>query len=337
ARAELTQIFSDGWEGSLAAAAFSRKRFDTTQGADSYAGLFWRAEGEVRREGKSRRPRFGFTYSQETGNSNQLNDPGPIRSGGIYAQEEFSLGRWELVAGTRAETNNIYGSALTYRVGSGYWLQPETLALRAHYATGFKGPSLYQTYSAFGSADLNPERSRGAELSLAWQGENARAEAAIFYQGFRELVDFAPNPSPGRFYNLGRVATKGMELSGEHSFGPVLMQNAFTWLSAREAGGNPLLRRPEITNNLRFSYVGATWGGGLDLRFNGRRYDLNPVDYTRERLASFFVVGARASYRASSVWKITGRAENLLNRRYQETSGFGTPPLSFYLGAETEL
>lgn len=339
-RAEALHVNRHGLESSVAASFFDRNRDDNTLGRNDYhRGNLWKLEARVRRVVGAHTPLVGVEYAEESGRSSEVQERNRFRAGAIYAQEEWRPGRWQLLAGARFDHHSEQGRAFTYRFGSGYWLVPEALRLKGSVGTGFKAPSLYQTYSAFGTRNLQPERSLGGDLGFEWHHEEWQGELAFFANRYRELVDFNPNPAPGRYYNLGRANTRGLELSLERRFGLFLVRDSATFLRTRdEATKQKLLRRPAFTNTLEAGHVmGDFVGLNLLFRYVGKREDVHPVLYTRQAMPGFFTVGADFFHRISDDWKVVARGENLLNRHYQETSGYGVPGASGYLGAEAEF
>ena len=337
-RGEALHVGSAGMESSLAASFFDRNRDDNTLGRNDYhRGNLWKLEARLRRPFGEHTPLVGAEYAEESGRSSEVRDRHRFRAGAIYAQEEWKPGRWQLLAGARYDHHSEQRGAFTYRFGAGYYLVPEQLRLKGSVGTGFKAPSLYQTYSAFGTRNLQPERSLGGDIGFDWQAEDWRAELSFFANRYRELVDFTPTPAPGRYFNLGRANTRGLELSAERRFGLFVLRNATTFLRTRD-GQEKLLRRPSLTNTLEAGYVmGDFVGLNLHFRYVGKRDDVHPVLYTRQRMPSFFTVGADFFHRVSERWKVVARGDNLLNRHYQETSGYGVPAVSGYLGAEAEF
>jgi len=79
--------------------------------------------------------------------------------------------------------------------------------------------------------------------------------------------------------------------------------------------------------------VGAT----LQARFVGIRTDVHPTTLTRQTMPAFFTLGLDLFHHLGGGMRAVARGENLLDRRYQETSGFGVAGLSGYAGIEADL
>jgi vitamin B12 transporter len=141
-----------------------------------------------------------------------------------------------------------------------------------------------------------------------------------------------------RYFNIGRAHSHGLELSLRRSLRAFELRDTLTTIQAKdEVTGMKLLRRPALMNTFELSYEkGERLGATLLGRYVGRRDDLHPSLFTRQEMPPFFTLGWDGFYRLGE-GKIFARAENLLDRHYQETSGFGTAGRSFYLGIEGSL
>ena len=164
-----------------------------------------------------------------------------------------------------------------------------------------------------------------------------RSELNAFGNRFRDQIDF--NLLTNRYFNQSRAETYGLEWSLERRLGRFRAGNSFTLLRAVDpATGLRLLRRPLWTNTLevglsREKQYGATLLG----RFVGEREDVHPVLYTRQNMPAFFTLGANFFHAIDEGIRVVARGENLFDRRYQETSGYGVAGLSGYAGIEADL
>src|SRR5436190_763622 len=89
---------------------------------------------------------------------------------GYFTQATMIVGRSVVMAGGRLDDNSQFGSHGTYRVGLVYSLAADT-RLRASAGTGFKEPTFFENYAhgfTLGNPDLDPERSRSVEITLAY-------------------------------------------------------------------------------------------------------------------------------------------------------------------------
>ena len=85
---------------------------------------------------------------------------------------------------------------------------------------------------------------------------------------------------------------------------------------------------------------------GLGAAYNGRMLDtalrtsdpfIFPLIPERVTLKDYWVVSATASYKLTPALEVYGRAENVLDQRYQEVYGFQTSGLAIYGGMRMTL
>lgn len=335
-RAEATHV-ENGYEWITAGSLFSRDRNDNTVAPAYYRSHLWKTESSVSRAFGAHTPTLGAEYYEEVGRSSEIQGRRKFRAGAAFLHDRFASERWEATLGGRLDFHSEHSAAGNFGLGAAYWLSPGTLQARAHLGSGFKAPTLYQTYSSYGSPSLAPSRSLGGDIGLLWRSGKWEVELGYYANRFRQLIDFDPVRS--RYFNIGRAESHGVEAGLAREIGSLRIRDTFTTTHAVDkVTGLKLPRRPVLSNALEFIYDrSGRRGGNLFLRYVGKREDIHPVLYTRQSMPAFFTVNLDLYYRLSAAWKITARGENLLNRHYQETSGFGTAGRSGYLGLEAEL
>jgi len=115
--------------------------------------------------------------------------------GGYLQVRGETARRFCLTAGLRVDGHSKFSPQLTWRVGPAFWLPETGTKLSAIVGTGFKAPSLFQLYSAYGNPALRPEESLGFDAGIEqslWQ-DKAALGAAFFYNDFDKLISFDPN------------------------------------------------------------------------------------------------------------------------------------------------
>ncbi len=326
-------------ELTVAGSYASHDRDDNTNGNNFYNASLWKAESILRKPGIGAHSfTAGAEYGEEAGRSSQITGGlRRFREGGVYLQDQLKYGAFHAVAGARLDLHSDADSAATYRIGLGYWIVEHFLRLKSSVGTGFKAPSLYQTYSIYGSPTLKPEKSLGGELGLELSGADWSTELTFFGNRFRDMIDF--NLVTNRFFNQSRAETYGLEWSSEHRFGFFHLGNALTLLRAFDSDTHlALLRRPRFTDTLQFGFLRTgVLGANIQARYVGPREDSHPVLLTHQTMPAFWTLGADFFHTLGDGLRFVGRGENLLNRQYQETSGFGVPALSGYAGVEADL
>jgi vitamin B12 transporter len=326
-----------GWTLNSAASLFSKNRDDNTAGPSFYRSNIWKIESLAKRTFENHAPSFGADFSKEMGRSSDFTDRKSFQSFASFLQWDWQKKSFHGSHGGRVDFHSEHKRALTYRTALGYWISPEVLRLKTSIGSGFKAPSLYQTFSLYGSRNLQPTKSISRDLSLEWLGEDWQTELGAFQNHYREYIDFQSTPAPGRYLNIGKAETAGLEFSHRHQLGFFFLDTALTWMNARDrSNGNKLRRRPNLSGFGEFGFrKGDFAGAALQMRWVGKREDTLPIfPYSAQSMPSFAVFGAEIFHRVKTDWKFSLRVENILNRAYQETSGFGTLDRSFYLSVE---
>lgn len=271
-----------------------------------------------------------------------------------HALLEWLGERVNLAAGIRIDDHSGFGSEWSFgangnvRIGGGW-------RIRASYGEGFKVPSLFQLFSDFGNAILQPERSRSYDIAVEMGDRNDSRHAAltVFRRDTKNLIDFVScfgvavgictNRPFGTYDNVGKARAEGVELELGAEIAPGLrVQAAYTYLKAtdRTPGGfnrgNELSRRPRhaatISADWETPLSGLTLGG--DLRIVGRSFD-DAGNFAR--LGGYAVATLRASMPVSDAVELFGRIENIGDERYQTAAGYATAGRSAFIGARARF
>ncbi len=297
------------------------------------------------------------------GASNSENDR---RNHASYTQFSWQRGGVALNGGIRAESNERFGTAATWKAGA-VWRSPsQRTRLRAAAGTGIKEPTFFETYATgftTGNPDLEPEHSTSFEAGVDQKlGGGARLSLTGFSQSYRDLIQYTSSPPTERgpnYHNVAKARSRGMEAEAVVDAGPVQLTATYAWLETevQDAGfqegpgatfvaGEPLLRRPEHTAGAAtFVRIGEAAGLELGLRHTGERLDRDfatfpatPVmlpAYTVVDLAAEFQVAAARAGRPGLT--LTLRAENLTGTKYEEAWGFAAPGRGVYVGGRVAV
>ncbi len=253
-------------------------------------------------------------------------------------------GDWiDLNGSVRFDKNSSTSNKTTYKAGLA--LHPLTgVKVTANYGTGFKAPSLNDLYfpaSAFssGNPNLKPESSRGWDAGISYKFDHDALQAGLglvwFDQSYKDLIVWQ-GPPPTFFFspaNIGKARTKGLEVSGNLSYGPVYLNANWTYLSAKDSNtGDLLARRAKESGNVT---VGTTVAGfNLEVAWHlvGPRFssagNVKPMQ-------GYQKTDVRASYAINEQWKLTGRVDNAGDKVYEEISGYSVLGRAWYAGLST--
>lgn len=233
----------------------------------------------------------------------------------------------------RRDRDSEFGGKTTGGLAWGYRFAPGW-RVSAAAGTAFRVPTLYQRFSEYGQAGLQPESSRNIELGLHWQQDASRFDITAYRNRVRNLIVFGaagPCLSPwGCFENAGRARLQGVTITGAHRLGGVNLSASLDLQQPRNVGTGKLLpRRAQRQFKLAADTRVAGWTLGAEWQAVGRRWDdaANTV-----RLGGHGLVNLYAKTTIARQWDLLARVDNLNGKTYQLASGYATPPRSLFVG-----
>ncbi|MBV9932097.1 MAG: TonB-dependent receptor [Alphaproteobacteria bacterium] len=225
--------------------------------------------------------------------------------------------------------------------------------LHAGYGEGIAQPTFYDLYGFFpgafrGNPSLRPERSRSAELGVAWGGRSFSASLTGFTARLEdEILDvFDPVTFLSSTANAsGRSRRRGIEAALEFRPARALRLAAnYTYLDADEqkAAGTALVRevrRPRHSANLVAAWTGGRLSASGTAAYVGARNDVNFDVFPAQtvRLHPYVLASARLGYRLTKQVELYVRAENAFDARYQDAVGYATAGRTVYAGLRLRL
>jgi vitamin B12 transporter len=268
---------------------------------------------------------------------------------------EAQLNLWDRLfatAGVRQDEYNVFGSATTYRVTSGYLIKETGTKLRGSYSTGFRAPTINQMFFPnFGNPNLKPERSQGLDAAIEQTLPNELGTISVgyFWTRYRDLILSAQDPvacGTGPFganfcaLNLGLATARGFEATVKlHLYRDqpwakslnLLVHYMYTDTDNFQNG--QATRVPKWPLNqwsaiLSYQPIEAL-RANLEGRYVGERFNnvgnSNPIP-------SFLVWNLSASYDVTKYMQAYLRFDNIFNEKYEEILFFGTPIRSIFGG-----
>ncbi len=308
---------------------------------------------------------FGYRVENENGMiSNLAYDsftPGQRLENDVYAQQQLTLGRLNVIAGARFVHNSDFGNTGVPRValtllalrGSNFF---SGTRLRFSYATGFMEPALYQVADGppyyVPNPALLPERTRAFEAGIQQNFLAGRwvFNATYFNNLFHDQIEFADNQQGlGQFFNVQQSLAHGAELQLQGKIGSRILLNAsYTNLSTEylEAPlctpanfcdpvfdtGNPLLRRPRQSATTLLTYSGNRWGADLGASVVGRRPDSDFEGFGVTHAAGYALVNMGFWRAINQHVTAYANAGNVLNQHYNEVVGYPAITANFRAG-----
>ena len=241
----------------------------------------------------------------------------------------FSFLRFE--AGQRADFKKFKDQISTYQIGATIIDQ-----IRIEYSTGFKQPSLFQLYSAYGNTSLQPEKSTSFSVSYE---KNITADWSTSITGFDNhfsnlILIFG---SPQHYENVAESQTKGVEAATGLRFPDqqFSVQLALGYQEPKDLSQNDwLVRRPLRTASLKLRKEYEKLGLGLAAVHNGDRRD-KTGSTSYGTINSYTYVNATVDYQKNESLTFFARGQNILNNRYETSYTFYDEGANFSVGAET--
>jgi vitamin B12 transporter len=286
----------------------------------------------------------GFDYQEEIGDSqsswgssyNITNKS--VNTKSFFIQNKLTLFQGlSFTLGARHDDHQTFGGEDTYKGALAYFYENTGTKVRGSYGTGFHAPSLYQLYSSYGDTNLKPEESKGYDVGIDQElfDKKVLLSATYFHTKIDDLIDW--NSLTSKYYNVGKVKTKGWETS--FSVKPLTwlsfdVHYTYTEAKNKDEGdtnnGNDLIYRPKHAGGASLNIEPLEkLNVNLNTQYVGRRYrntgnTAEMPDYTLFNLA--------ASYDMMKWLKIFGRVENLTDQKYQSIYKYGEPGIGFYGG-----
>lgn len=273
-------------------------------------------------------------------------------------------GNWNHIlygaANIRYDSNSRYGNYVTWRVAPAIHIPGTGTVIKASGGTGFHGPSLYQlfgnqvgpSYAELGNRSLRAERLIGYDVGVDQKLAADRLHfGATWYESHeRNLIqsttayDVSSNGSYYTTYsyaNVARARMYGVEAFVDWKALKTLDFNLnYTWTHARDATTGQMLQRiPQHKFNFN-----TTWSPVQDFTLSGNILYVSgwrdtPVIAGADGYCStcakghgYMTIDLAASYRINRYVSVFARADNLLNRQYENPVGYLQPGRAGYGG-----
>ena len=227
----------------------------------------------------------------------------------------------------RHDHDSIFGSKNTAGLSYGYALN-SSLKATASIASGFRSPTLEQTYSYYGSRDLKPETSRNQDVGLRYGQGDTNASLVFYRNEFTNLISARPYPS-FVYYNVGQATVQGATLSVAQMIGQYNLRGSYDVLDAQDSQGRdlPLRARHSATAGVDRMLFG--WKLGGEAVVIGKRYD-NAANTTQ--LGGYSLINLYATKQINSDWKLLTRLNNFADKQYQQVALMASPGRTIFIG-----
>ncbi|WP_372801183.1 TonB-dependent receptor plug domain-containing protein [Paracoccus seriniphilus] len=273
---------------------------------------------------------FGADTEKEKAEGN-----GDARLSGVFGEIAMPVGESiDLNASLRRDEHSQFGGFTSGRVAAVYRASDDLL-FRAAFGNGFRAPSLYELYSAYGDDDLQREESRTAEIGVEklW-GNDSHLRATAFWMEADELIGWDPDSiscaaasgpyaMPGCYAQVdGKARRSGLELDARHSFGNHRLTAAYTYTDSGPT--SEWAKVPRHVLNLGFETTFSTdTTAGIQLQHVADRPD---------DLDDFTTVDLILRQSLPRDVEAYLRLENIFDEQYQLNDGYGTSDRAAYVG-----
>ncbi len=288
---------------------------------------------------------FGLEHSEETFES--VTSAGAVSSAEIDVVSGFADITWaasstlDLNVSGRIDEHSRFGSQHTLRAALA-WRPDASTVIRASVGQGSRAPSLFELFSDNGNPALSPETSLSLELGIERQMGDWTLGATAFRVQVDDLIGFVSSSricasTFGCYEQVsGTTKTQGMELSAQYDVtNNISAFGNYTYTHTETATGARLPRVPRhqmslgvsgnIAEDWRFSIAGT---GAADTAVSS--FAPNPLE-------NYFVANASIGYEVSDDVEAYLRVDNLFDRQYQTSPGFGTSDRAVYVGLRSRF
>jgi vitamin B12 transporter len=310
---------------------------------------------------------IGYEFENETGTVGDLlsgsPNPGLRRNQAVFAQQVFTPSRLSLVLGGRFVHNTSFGNrfvpraSLTLLALRGGKVFSGT-RLRFGYAEGIKEPAFPESFGNGGSfivqpnPSLKPEKNRALEAGFEQKfGERYSFSSTYFNNLFRNKIDFnfiGCDPvtfiCTGQYINVNEAIAHGAEIELQaRPMQKVRATIGYTYTSTQILkqpfafdpllmAGQPLIRRPKHSVTALIDYLGRRWGADIGSSYIGRRADSDFLGFGVTHTPGYVLVNLGGWYAINDRITAYVNGENMLNRFYEEVTGYPALGINFRAG-----
>ncbi|MDC0094068.1 TonB-dependent receptor [Alphaproteobacteria bacterium] len=277
---------------------------------------------------------MGFEYDDEKYNDKTLRADKDRHSfvAGVngnlnnYVGYDFSL---------RKENDSSYGSQESTRTEAYYLFNPN-LKFALSNSTGFRNPSLYETFDAtYGTRTLTPETTETNRMTIS--GKSKIIHGGYSLNAFKSKISNLIASASGTYiyYNAeGDTNISGIEGNINSKLGEKLFSNfgfVTTHKKTSDNKKNQLLPRYSLSGSLNYIF-------DKDFNFNTNfSYSEGSFDTSNVELPSYTLIGLKANYKINDNTKFNLSVVNVFDEDYAVNRGYNTSGRALYLGFKSEF
>ena len=251
----------------------------------------------------------------------------------------FVQGPHSIQLHARHDDDSEFGGKTTGSAGYGFAITPQWRAT-ASAGTSFRAPTLYQRFSEYGVAGLNPEQGRNVEVGLRYADGATNAGIVAYRNRVTNLITFdttsfacpdaVASGFGGCYGNTARAAYEGVTLSGGHRIGAVTLRASADFQDPRDRStGNQLARRARKHGMVGADWDVAGWRLGAEMQTSGMRYD---DAANLRKLGGYTVFNLVASTQLTRELSLIARIDNVGDKDYVLARTYATSGRAGYIG-----
>lgn len=261
----------------------------------------------------------------------------------------FNEGDHNLSLSGRYTDNSKYENVFTGRVSGAYRLSPN-FRTHASFGTAVQNPNIYDYYGFSGNyianSNLQPEKSLGGDLGVVIETADKAYSLDVTYFA-RNVDNFITSKTvycrstydcDRQSINLdGTTKVKGVELAYTGKFTDNLTGYAnYTYTNTKDSKNQTLFRRAKHTANAGLNYqITEDWGSNINIAYVGKRmdeyWDVNYQQYP-VKLPSYTLVNLGVNYQLTKQLNVYANLNNLFDKKYEHTVGYGQDGRNVYVG-----
>ena len=234
----------------------------------------------------------------------------------------------------RKENDSTYGTQKSTRTEAYYLFNP-SLRLALSNSTGFRNPSLYETFSAYGTRTLTPETTETKRITIS--GKTKIINGGYSLNAYKSKISNLISSASGTYiyYNAdGDTNISGIEGTIKSKLGKKLFSNfGFVTIHKKTSDNkkNILLPRYSISGSLNYIF-NKDFNLNTNLRYSEGSYDTSKVV-----LPSYTLFGLKANYKVNNKTKFNLSVVNIFDEDYVVNRGYNTSGRAIYLGFKTDF
>ncbi|WP_373613845.1 TonB-dependent receptor plug domain-containing protein [Mucilaginibacter sp. OAE612] len=265
-----------------------------------------------------------------------------------YTSLFFKYDIFHMELGGRYNNHSKYGDKFTYTINPSLFLADQ-FKIFGTIASAFKSPSLYQLFSEYGNAKLNPEITTSYEAGFDWDivKNTLSFNTQFFKRNTKDVIYFKnlSGPPYSQYANGQQQKDKGFETELKYHDNNIHASAYYAYVTGKltdEAGtqtGN-LYRRPKSTFGANISYdVLSDFEVGVNYKYTSNRTDLTFTNTGSEviTLKHYNLVNLHLEYKATKNLNVFGDLNNVLDTKYVDWLGYNTRGINFMLGARYQF